>query len=52
MKEAIDKYPQVSKSFDIFKIGSAFLIIIVVVVHAILSTISQVKFEIENFKNE
>ena len=51
-REDIDKYPLVAQAFDWYKIGSAFLVFFVAMIHAIMSTYSQIKFEFENVKNE
>lgn len=45
--ETVSKYTVVSKAFDWFQIGSAFLIMIGAAIHAIFSAWSQIRFEVE-----
>jgi hypothetical protein len=43
----VSRYPIVSRVFEWFKIGSAFLVLIAAAAHAFFSAWSQMKFEIE-----
>lgn len=46
----ISTYPVVKQVFDWYKIGSAFLVFFVAGIHAVFSSYSQIKFEVENIK--
>ena len=47
LSDDISKYSVVSQFFDWYKIGTALLVFIVAMLHAIYSAFSQVKFEVE-----
>jgi len=47
---AVSKYPVVSQAFDWFQIGSAFLILVAAITHALFSAFSQLRFEVETAK--